>query len=247
MAQLSVSAVIPAFNEERRLPDTLRRTTAYLATTDWKWEVRVADDGSTDGTREVVQEFSRTDPRVVLQDEPHRGKGGAVKAALCAAPSSYRFVCDADLSMPIQQISRFLPPLLTGVDVAIGSREGAGAKRVNEPLLRHLAGRTFNFAVRQLLLPEIQDTQCGFKMFTGAAVDTIFPYVTVDGWAFDIEALYIARVRGLHIREIPIEWHYRPESRIRILRDGPGIFAELLRIRARARRGHYQPAQVTAR
>lgn len=241
--QLSVSAVIPAFNEERRLPDTLRRITAYLATTDWAWEVRVVDDGSTDGTTEIVQEFSRADPRVVLQAEPHRGKGGAVKAALCAARSSYRFICDADLSMPIHQISRFLPPQLTGVDVAIGSREGAGAKRVDEPLLRHLAGRAFNLAVRQLIVPDIQDTQCGFKMFTGTAVDTIFPYVTVDGWAFDIEALYIARVRGLRIREIPIEWHYRPESRIRILRDGVGIFAELLRIRARARRGLYRPAQ----
>jgi dolichyl-phosphate beta-glucosyltransferase len=236
---LSISAVIPTFNEETRLPDTLRRVTAYLTTTQWDWEVRVVDDGSTDATREIVQEFSRSDPRVVLQAEPHRGKGGAVTAALRAARRPYRFICDADLSMPIDQIARFLPPVLTGVDVAIGSREGAGAHRVDEPILRHLAGRAFNLAVRRLVLPDIQDTQCGFKMFTAEAVNAIFPYVTIEGWAFDIEALYIAQLRGLRIREIPIEWHYRRESRVHMLRDGVGIFAELLRIRARARRGVY--------
>lgn len=236
---LSISAVIPAFNEETRLPDTLRRVTAYLTTTQWDWELRVVDDGSTDATREIVREFSRSDDRVVLQAEPHRGKGGAVTAALLAARRPYRFICDADLSMPIDQIARFLPPVLTGVDVAIGSREGAGARRVDEPILRHLAGRAFNHAVRRLVLPGIQDTQCGFKMFTAEAVDAIFPYVTVEGWAFDIEALYIARLRGLRIREIPIEWHYRRESRVRMIRDGVGIFAELLRIRERARRGVY--------
>ena len=238
---LSICAVIPAFNEETRLPDTLRRVVAYLATTPWDWEVRVVDDGSIDRTRQIVRDFNPADSRIVLQEEPHRGKGGAVKAGLLAARRPYRFICDADLSMPIDQIARFLPPVLTGVDVAIGSREGAGARRVGEPVLRHLAGRVFNHAVRTLVLPDIQDTQCGFKMFTAEAVDAIFPYVTVDGWAFDIEALYIARLRGLRVCEIPIDWHYRRESRVRMIHDGVGIFAELLRIRARARRGTYGP------
>lgn len=243
---LSVSVVVPAYNEERRLPDTLRQIAAYLSSTDWDWEIRVVDDGSTDRTREVVGAFRQTQSRVVLQSEPHRGKGGAVRAALRAARADYRFICDADLSMPIHELARFLPPALTDADVAIGSREGAGAKRVDEPLLRHLAGRAFNITVRQLMLPGIQDTQCGFKMFTGAAVDTIFPHVIVDGWTFDIEALYIARLRGLRIREVPIEWHYRPESHVRMLRDGVGMFAELLRIRARARRDAYD-GSVSAR
>lgn len=159
--------------------------------------------------------------------------------ALCAARAEYRFICDADLSMPIHEIARFLPPILTDADVAIGSREGAGAKRVDEPVVRHLAGRAFNITVRLLMLPGIHDTQCGFKMFTAAAVEAIFPHVTVDGWTFDIEALYIASLRGLRIRQVPIEWHYRPESRVRMLRDGVGMFAELLRIRARARRHAY--------
>jgi glycosyltransferase involved in cell wall biosynthesis len=236
---LSLSAVIPAYNEERRLPDTLHKAIAYLTTTTWDWEVRVVDDGSSDGTREVVEAFRKGEPRIVLQAEPHRGKGGALKAGLLAARGDYRFICDADLSMPIHEIARFLPPHLTGADVAIGSREGAGAKRVDEPVLRHLAGRAFNFAVRQLIVAGIQDTQCGFKMFTAKAVEAIFPYVTMDGWTFDIEALHIARRRGFAIREVPIEWHYRPESRVRMLRDGVGMFVELLRIRARAGRGVY--------
>jgi dolichyl-phosphate beta-glucosyltransferase len=239
MQPLSLSVIIPAYNEERRLRATLETASAYLSGTPWDWEIRVVDDGSTDGTRRIVEDFIQREPRVVLQLEPHRGKGGALKAALLSTTKAYRLMCDADLSVPIHEAARFLPPLLAGVDVAIGTREGAGARRVGEPLVRHLAGRVFNFAVRLLVVPDIQDTQCGFKMFTAAAAEAIFPCVTVDGWAFDTEALHIARARGLRIREIPIEWHYRPDSRVRMFRDGADMFAELWRIRRRARRGAY--------
>ena len=244
---ISLAIIIPAYNEEQRLPSTLENVIDYLSRTTWDWEVRVVDDGSADGTRQVVERYHRADSRVVLQAEPHRGKGGALKAALLASKKGYRFMCDADLSMPIGEIARFLPPVLSDVDVAIGSREGAGARRVDEPVLRHLAGRAFNFSVRALLVPRIQDTQCGFKMFTAAAADAIFPHLTVDGWAFDIEALFIARLRGFRIEEVPIEWHYRPESRVRMVRDGVGMFAEILRIRARAARGAYRPSPSSSR
>jgi dolichyl-phosphate beta-glucosyltransferase len=163
-----------------------------------------------------------------------------VSAGLLAARGRYRFICDADLSMPVHELPRFMPPALGGADVAIGSREAAGARRVGEPLSRHLAGRAFNTLVRWLLVPGIQDTQCGFKMFTAEAVEAVFPHVRVEGWAFDLEALVIARRRGLHIREVPIEWHYREASQVRMLRDGVGMFRELLRIRTRARRGVYE-------
>ena len=141
--------------------------------------------------------------------------------------------------MPIAEISRFMPPALGEAQLAIGSREGAGARRVGEPWLRHVAGRGFNTIVRLMMLPDIQDTQCGFKMFTAAAVDTIFPRVTVEGWAFDIEVLYSARLHGLRIREIPIEWHYRADSRLRMARDGIGMLRELAEIKSRAKRGAY--------
>ena len=238
-ARLSLSVVVPAYNEEVRLGSTLTDLQTYLGATPWDWEIRVVDDGSTDRTCAVVEERSACDARIVLQREPHRGKGGAVKAGLLAARNAYRFICDADLSMPVAEVARFLPPRLTEFDVAIGSREGHGARRIGEPIVRHLAGRVFNLAVQRLMVPGIDDTQCGFKMFTARAAETIFPRVTVDGWAFDIEVLHIARARGLRIVEVPIEWHYRRESQLSLMRDGIGMFTELLRIRQRARRGEY--------
>jgi dolichyl-phosphate beta-glucosyltransferase len=238
-ARVSVSIVIPAFNEESRIGATLADLIGYLTGQPWDWEIRVVDDGSSDGTCGVVERSGRENPRVVLQREPHRGKGGAVKAGLLAATAPFRFICDADLSMPVAELPRFLPPALPAVDVAIATREGLGARRVGEPLVRHLAGRAFNYLVQRLAVPGIEDTQCGFKMFTAAAADAIFPLVSVEGWAFDIEALAIARAQGLTIVEVPIEWHYRRDSQVQLLRDGVGMFRELVRIRARARGGAY--------
>jgi dolichyl-phosphate beta-glucosyltransferase len=236
---LDLAVVVPAYNEVARIGASLEALAGFLGRQSWSWEIRVVDDGSTDGTPGVVAEFCSRDARIVLQREPHRGKGGAVRAGLLASPARYRFICDADLSMPVYELPRFLPPLLDDFDVAIGTREGTGARRIGEPLSRHLAGRVFNALVRWMMVPGVHDTQCGFKMFTAAAVDAIFPHVTVDGWAFDIEALFIARRRRLRIREVPIEWHYRRESQVRMLRDGVGMFLALLRMRARARRGAY--------
>lgn len=237
--RLTLSVVIPAYNEESRLATTLAEVQQYLSTTPWSWEIRVVDDGSSDRTCAVVEDYAVRFPCIALQREPHRGKGGAVRAGVLGARSDYRFICDADLSMPIAEIARFLPPQLTGFDVAIGSREGHGARRIGEPVVRHLAGRAFNYLVQNLMVPGIEDTQCGFKMFTARAADAIFPRVTVDGWAFDIEVLHIARARGLRIVEVPIEWHYRRESRLSLTRDGASMFRELLGIRRRARRGGY--------
>jgi dolichyl-phosphate beta-glucosyltransferase len=234
-----VSIVVPAFNEELRIGSTLDDLVRFLGAQPWRWEVRVVDDGSQDRTCALVEEHARSTAGIVLQREPHRGKGGAVKAGLMAATASYRFICDADLSMPVEELPRFLPPRLTDFDVAIGSREGHGARRIGEPLIRHIAGRIFNYAVQQLTVPGIEDTQCGLKMFTADAVEAIFPQMSVDGWAFDIEALCIARARGLRIVEVPIEWHYRRASQLNLLRDGVSMFRELLRIRARARGGAY--------
>lgn len=231
-APLTLSLVIPAYNEAGRLPATLNQIVAYLEQTPWDWTIRIVDDGSTDGTARVAEGYAGRDPRIIVQREPHGGKGAAVKAGLLAATGSYRFICDADLSMPIRELARFLP-LLAGADVAIGTREGAGARRVAEPTRRHLVGRTFNYLVQRLLLPGLHDTQCGFKMFTAVAVERIFRDMTVDGWSFDIEALYLARRCGLRIVEVPIEWHYRAESRLNVLRDGPAMLLDLLRIRFR--------------
>jgi dolichyl-phosphate beta-glucosyltransferase len=234
-----LSVVIPAYNEELRLGRTLMQLTGFLRTQPWTWEIRVVDDGSADDTRRVAEEASGAEPRVILQCEPHRGKGGAVKAGMLGGRGQYRFLCDADLSMPVHELPRFLPPRLTDFDIAIGTREGAGARRVGEPILRHLTGRAFNFTVKRLVHAGFEDTQCGFKMFTARAVKAVFPRVTVDGWAFDIEVLTIARRSGLCVVEVPIEWHYREDSRLAMTRDAIGMLREVLRIRTRAKRGLY--------
>jgi len=237
--RISISIVVPAYNEAARIGATLETLCEHFQQRSWDWEIRVVDDGSTDKTAGIAQSFAAEDPRLVVQREPHRGKGGAVKAGLLAAKGSYRFMCDADLSMPISELKSFLPPLLDGYDVAIGTREGVAARRLGEPRSRHLVGRMFNLAVQRLVLPGIEDSQCGFKMFTAAAVRAILPHTLVDGWAFDVEMLAIARAKGLRIVEVPIEWHYRSESRLSVARDGPSMLREILAIRSRTSGGAY--------
>jgi dolichyl-phosphate beta-glucosyltransferase len=237
-----VSIVVPAYNEERRLASTVTLLCDYLRQQSWDWEIRVVDDGSSDQSVSIAESFAAKEPRVVAQREPHRGKGGAVKAGLMAARGDYRFICDADLSMPVSELRRFLPPVAPDFDVAIGSREGKLARRVGEPAYRHFMGRLFNRLVQQVALPGIEDSQCGFKMFTASAVNTIFPLVTIDGWAFDVEVLTIAREHKLRIVEIPIEWHYREESHVSMMWDGWRMLREIAKVRTRRLRGQYRPA-----
>jgi dolichyl-phosphate beta-glucosyltransferase len=237
---IDLSIVIPAYNEARRLEATIDTVCQYLRGQSWTWEVRVVDDGSRDETAAIAERLAAGERRLLVQREPHRGKGGAVKAGLLSARGAFRFICDADLSMPINEIARFLPPSLSRFDVAIGTREGLGARRVGEPSYRHVMGRLFNGVVQRLALPGIEDSQCGFKMFTAAAAQRIFPLVTIDGWAFDVEVLTIARAQRLHVVEVPIEWHYRSESQVSMVRDSLGMLRELLRIRLRSLTGAYR-------
>lgn len=199
----------------------------------------MVDDGSEDGTRAVVEGFSADEPRVVLQAEPHRGKGGAVKAGMLASRADYRFLCDADFSMPVEEVDRFLPPYLEGYDLAIATREGPGAVRVDEPESRHLMGRVFNGLVTTLLVPGFEDTQCGFKCFSAAAADRVFAQQTIDGFAFDVEVLFLSQKAGLDIREVPITWHYMEASSVKPVRDTWRMFQEVMKIRGNAARGIY--------
>lgn len=236
---IDLSIVIPAMNEAERIGASLATLQTGLPASVGAWEIRVVDDGSTDETAKIVEQAAARDPRIVLQREPHRGKGGALRAGLIAARGARRFMCDADLSMPISELPRFLAAVPTECDVAIGSREGAGAKRVGEPGYRHAMGRVFNLLVRASGLSGIQDTQCGFKMFTSRAVETIVPRLTLDGWAIDIEMLVIATRHRLRVREIPIEWHYRERSRVSPVWDSLRMSRDALKIRLNALRGRY--------
>ena len=192
----------------------------------------MVDDGSSDGTVGVVQELAKDEPRLLVMPQAHRGKGGAVQAGMMASAAKYRFLADADFSMPVQEVERFLPPYLDGADVAIGTREGPGAVRVGEPTSRHLMGRVFNGLIQGLLLPGIADSQCGFKCFSARAADALFPRQTIDGFAFDVEILYLARREGFVLVEVPITWHYMEASKVSPLRDTGRMVREVLRIRA---------------
>ena len=234
-----LSHIIPVYNEEKRLPHALGQVFAFLEKQAYLGEVLVIENGSTDGTLQLAHQYAREYPNLRISHEAGHGKGLAVRRGMAEARGSYRFVCDVDLSMPVGEINHFLPPALTGFDIAIASREAPGAVRYNEPYYRHLTGRVFNCLIRLLVLPGIQDTQCGFKCFRAAVAEDIFRYQTLTGWSFDVEILHIARQRGYRITEVPIRWNYSPDSKIHILRDSLRMFLDLLAIRRNARRGVY--------
>jgi glycosyltransferase involved in cell wall biosynthesis len=233
------SLIIPAFNEEARLPSTIRQVARYLQSQPYSWEILVVDNASTDATAQVVERLQREVPNLYLLHEPVRGKGAAVRTGMLAAQGEFRFICDADLSMPIEELEKFLPPTLEDFDIAIASREVPGAVRINEPAYRHWIGRVFNAFVRLIALPGLQDTQCGFKCFRAAAAEDLFPRQTIHGWTFDVEILFLARQRGYRIVEVPIRWVHIPGSRVRILHDSVAMFLDLLRIRRNWLRGRY--------
>jgi len=240
MHNLLLSIVIPAYNEEQRLPETLQVIHAFLKKQTYKAEVLVVENGSNDRTLALVQKFNRKMPEVRALHCDQRGKGLAVVQGMLAASGEYRFICDVDLSMPIEEVNKFLPPLLKDGAVAIASREAPGAKRFNEPEYRHIIGRVFNLMVRLIVLPGLQDTQCGFKCFRADVVEKVFPRMTMQGWTFDVEALVIARHLGYQIIEVPIPWYYNPKSKVKVLRDSFSMARDLITIRWNVLHGIYE-------
>ncbi len=238
-----VSIVVPAYNEEGRLPQTLPRIVEFLKAQYYLGEVIVVDDGSRDGTVSVVEGIAAETPIVRLIRNEHRGKGYAVKTGVMAALGDHIFLCDADLSMPIEEVANFLPPALEEYDVAIGSREVEGAKRYDEPGLRHLMGRVFNTLVRLLAVRGFQDTQAGFKCFAREAAQEVFPYQTMDGFGFDVEILFIAQKRGCRIVEVPINWYYMSNSRVSPVSDSIRMVREILEVRLNDWRGLYDASR----
>lgn len=234
-----LSIIIPAYNEENRLPNSLEQVFRFLEKQAYHSEVIVVENGSTDQTFEVASRFAMKHTNLRVIHNQQRGKGGAVLRGVNEAHGEYIFICDADLSMPIEEINKFLPPALTDFDIAIGSREAPGSVRYNEPYYRHLTGRVFNTLIRLMVLPKLQDTQCGFKCMRAAVARDIFRFQTLTGWAFDVELLYIAHRRGYGIIEIPIDWYFNADSKVRVLRDAWRMFVDLLVIRWNAARGLY--------
>jgi glycosyltransferase involved in cell wall biosynthesis len=237
-----LSIIIPAHNEESRLPDTLEQVFRFLDRQSFESEVLVVENGSRDNTLEVARQFAESHTNFrVLQSE--KGKGAAVRRGMLAARGEYRFMCDADLSMPVEEIEKFIPPALEAFDVAIASREAVGAVRHNEPWYRHLGGRGINYIIQFLILPGLNDTQCGFKCLRAEVAQEIFTRQTMNGWSFDIEMLHLARRRHYRVREIPIHWYYHPETKVSAMRDALRMIVDIFRIHANAWRGLYDGAR----
>lgn len=246
MSDLFLSIIIPAHNEEHRLPPTLTAVDAYLGRQAYTSEIIVVENGSQDLTAVVTEAFAADHPRVRLIREKGRGKGLAVRTGMLAARGQYRFICDADLSMPIDEVAKFLPPQLDGYAVAIGSREVPGARRYNEPAYRHFQGRVFSNLVKVFALPGFEDTQCGFKCFRADAAEDVFRVQVFDGMSFDVEVLFIAAQRGYRIVEVPIDWYYRSESRVHPILDPLRMLRDILIIRRNWAAGAYAPPPPAA-
>lgn len=246
----SLTLVIPAYNEARRLPDTLTRVLRYFQTQTFPWSVIVVDDGSTDDTVALCKAVADHEPRIRLIVNDHRGKAFAVRTGVMAADSDYVAFSDADLSVPIEQIERLLATLEAGYDVAFGSREGDGAERHNEPTYRHLVGRVYNFLYSGLLLPGIKDAQCGFKAFRTPVAHDLFRRMLVYGadaprvrggmvTGFDTELLFVAQRRGYRVKEVGVDWFYGKGTKVRLFSDSRRMFLDVFRIKANERAGKY--------
>jgi dolichyl-phosphate beta-glucosyltransferase len=221
------------------LPTSLDQVDRFVAAQSYPIEVIVVNNNSRDATPQIAQDFSAAHPYARVLHQPRQGKGAAVQLGMLDGRGDYLFICDADLSMPVEEITKFLPPAVDSYDVAIASREVDGARRIDEPQYRHLMGRVFNLIVRMLAIPGIQDTQCGFKVFRREVARDVFALQTIDGWGFDVEVLFIALKHGYKMIEVPITWYYRPQSRISPLKDSINMVLEVLKVRRNGWRGVY--------
>ena len=246
---VDLSIIVPAYNEEHRLPPTLVRLATYLASQPLRWEIVVVDDGSRDATCAVVTAAMATIPNLrLVRQSPNRGKGAAVRLGMLAARGQIRVMSDADGSMSPDQLPRLLAPILAcTAEVAIGSRYAEGARsNVVQPWFRVVWSRLANKAIRRSLVPGVRDTQCGFKAFTAEAARDLFSRGRIDGWAFDLEILALARRRGLKISEVGVEWTDDRRSRVNPLKDMWKVIREAVTIRKNLRTGVYNQLPAAA-
>ena len=228
-----LSVVIPTYNEAHRIERTLLSLRDFLQSQQLNWELIISDDGSKDTTRAIVSRLTEDIPQARLIISEHKGKGSALKNGIAECSGEYIFLFDADMSMPVTHIVRFLPPNLEPFDIAIGSRNIPGARKFKEPRNRSLQGRIFNKLVQLIAIRGISDTQCGFKCLQTATIQPLIRTLQVDGFAFDVELLMSARQHGLKIVEVPIDWVHISGSRVRPFIDPLIMLCDLIRLRYR--------------
>ncbi len=243
LAEPHLSIIVPAYNEEERLPRTLARLSEYYDSQSYDYDVAVVSDGSKDGTARVVNEFAAAHPKFqLIEYQPNRGKGYAVRKGMLEAKGDLVLFCDADLATPQEETEKLLAHMKDGADVAFGSRPMAESKlEIRQPLYRELLGRAFNRAVQTLAIRGVTDTQCGFKMFTRKACQDVFTRCKLDGFSFDFEALMIARDLGYRLDEVPIRWSHQEGSKVVLLRDGPRMLRDLVKLRVKGKQARIRP------
>jgi glycosyltransferase involved in cell wall biosynthesis len=239
--EFKYSIVIPTYNESARIPATLTSVVSCVRAHGWNAEVIVVNDGSGDDTAELVRAFAVTAPEVRLVENPgNRGKGYSVRNGILQAKGAIVMFTDSDLSAPIEEAPRLFAAIEAGADIAIGSRWlESGRQTHRQPLYRQFFGRCFNAVTRAVMGLRFADTQCGFKAFTRAAAQTIFPLQTIERWGFDPEILFIALKRGFKVQEVAVSWAHDERTRMSYLRDGMKMLEEIAIIRWNALTGHY--------
>jgi dolichyl-phosphate beta-glucosyltransferase len=229
-----ISVVIPAYNEAGRIGPNLRRAVDYLRRRRLRYELLVVDDGSRDGTVEVAAGFAAEGVRV-LRHERNRGKGGAVKTGVLASRGERVLLSDADFSTPIEEVEK-LEARLAASPVVLGSRAVAGAAvRQRQPIYREIMGKTFNRIIRLLGVRGLRDTQCGFKLFRGDVARSLCSALTIDGFAYDVELVWLAQRRGLGVCEVGVEWTNSPDSRVSPIRSSLAMLRDVVLMRWRHR------------
>jgi dolichyl-phosphate beta-glucosyltransferase len=241
------SIVLPAYNESARIGATLDKILAHAAQRGWNAEIIVVNDGSSDGTAEIVRQYEKKHADLRLLENPgNYGKGYSVRNGALHAQGEIVLFSDADLSSPIPEADKLFAAIAEGVDVAIGSRWLKSELQIQrQPFYRQLLGRLFNLVLRLILGLNYKDTQCGFKAFTRRSAQAIFPLQRVERWGFDPELLYLARKFGFSVKEIPVVWSHREGTRINPWRDGVRMFADAVQIRWNALSGRYPAAAIS--
>lgn len=232
---VDLSVVIPCFDEERRLPESLARAMPYLEARPRTFELILVDDGSRDGTLAMMRGLAASDPRVrVVGHQPNLGKGRALADGVAVSRGRLVLVSDADFSTPIEELDKLEARIAAGAGVAIASRAKRDSRvEVSQPIYRVLMGKTFNLMVQAVLLPGLWDTQCGFKLFRGDLGRRLFADLRTNGFGYDIEILYRARRQGTRIEEVPVSWYNSAPTKVAPLRHSLEMFADIFRVRLR--------------
>lgn len=230
-----LSIIVPAYNEEKRIGATLSRIYSFLSEKDYSFEVILVDDGSMDGTvsKSEHSALAKEGCLKVIRNEVNKGKGFSVRKGILNSSGEFIISSDADLSTPIEELNKLFDKIKDGYDIVIASRALDDSEvSIHQPFYREKMGKAFNFFVKLILLKDFNDTQCGFKLFKGDAARMLAKDMKIDGFCFDVEMLYLAKKKGLKIKEVGVRWENSPESKVRALSGSVSMFFDLFRIKA---------------